>query len=875
MSAFVKENKNAFVLENNHVKIEISKNDAQLLSITEKMSGKSIMGEAVPFFYLSDKEYNAYKTKSLKYADGTFTLDTEKGKVEIAVEVCDNHFIFEVKTSLPEGAFGLYIGNAQYAYDLDDDKAYRAAAVAMTVNVDPKYFPDGFKLKTTGLVREHLGGAKDARLGLVIVPNTILRECLQELCLKIDPKKGILLKHSGPWSWENEAANGDYRLVYESSREYLEKMMPYYKACGVDQLDFHQGIYNHRQGDFKPMRYASHEEFKEKVSDYLNENGIGAALHTYAFYVQPTCHEMLSDPVRQAQLEYCETFTLSEDIAPDTDFIKVDESLAELPHEYGFFRRELPYILIGEEIIKFEYNEKGFDKCVRGACGTKAVKHRSGEQVKRMTGFFDRFCPVLGSELFFEVAHNTAEAYNRGGFDMIYIDAIDGTCRHCGEGETAYYIALFVHEILKNCIKEPTMEVSDMPASVWASRARMGAWDTPYRNYKEYNRRHHVRNQEYVRCFYNCTLGWYNYYPMTDEYPGNQHTKYHHWDAIDHMGSLAVMYNYSTVPNTPDINRFAGSRRNMELYNMYSRLRKSRYFKEEVLERARACDCEMAIREKSPGKFVFYEKDYHTKRLYDIADEKRNTAEFVNPFKKQTPFIRMEFGLSTLGQEPLVILPMDENKPLTEQIKMHDFGGEFDLREKLAMKVRVKGNGKKGVIGIRLRAGSVSSKGYGLYTIDTDFEGWRDFVLLEADNGDRPDLVFEKGLHDYPVFRVGLKCERMCCCGVEVDGDVEGVLMSSVTACRQVYNVVKNPTVTIGREKVMFECEVMSSDFIEWDGKTAKVVDRYGNEKTVWFDGSVTVPKGKFRAVAGYGASLNNCPVNVHLTIGTTGREIK
>ena len=875
MSAFIKQTAKSVVLENEHVKFEISVTDATVLSITEKKNGTSIMGDPVPFFYLANALGEQYETKSLSFKDGIFTLDTEKGSVEILAEAFDEHFIFEVLSSLPEGVHSLYIANALYSYDRKDENTCRAGAVAMTVNVDPRFFPDGFALETKGLVREHLGGAKGARLGLVVIPKPCLRKALQELCLKIDSQKGILLHHSGPWSWENHAAQGDYVIVYESSREYLEKMLPVYKARGVDQLDFHQGMYNHRQGDFKPMRYETHEEFKEKVSDFLNENGMQSALHTYAFYIQASCHEILSDPKRQADLEYCETFTLSDSIDADTDFITVNESLAELPHEYGFFRRELPYIMIGEELIKFEYNENGFKSCVRGACGTKAVKHKKGEVVKRMTGLFDRFCPVLGSDLFIEVAKNTADAYNRGGFDMIYIDAIDGTCRHCGKGETAYYIALFVHEILKRCEREPMMEVSDMPASVWASRARMGAWDTPFRNYKEYNRRHHVRNQEFVRRFYSCTLGWYNYYPMTDEYPGNQHTKYHHWDSIDHMGSLAVMYNYSTVPNTPDMTRFAGSRRNMELYNMYSKLRKSHYFNEETLEKARACGCELAIREKSKGKFVFYEKNYQIKRLYDIGDSARNTAEYTNPFKKQTPFVRIEAGLSTLGDEPLVILPLNENAPLTSQLKVHDFGGEIDMREKLAMKVRVKGNGKKGVIGIRLRAGSVSSKGYGLYTIDTDFEGWRDFVLLEADNGDRPDLVFEKGVHDYPVFRTGLKCERMSSCGVEADGDVEGVQMSSVTACRQVYNVVKNPTVTVGKDTVMFECELKSSDFIEWDGKTAKVIDRYGNEKTVYFTGSITAPKGRFKASAGYGVSLNGCPVNIHLTLGFTGKEIK
>jgi hypothetical protein len=98
--------------------------------------------------------------------------------------------------------------------------------------------------------------------------------------------------------------------------------------------------------------------------------------------------------------------------------------------------------------------------------------------------------------------------------------------------------------------------------------------------------------------------------------------------------------------------------------------------------------------------------------------------------------------------------------------------------------------------------------------------------------------------------------------------------MSNVSIRRQVYNVWKNPTVKIGDEEVMFECELMSTDFIEYDGKTAKVIDRYGNEKEIWFDGNITAKKGKFKVSLG-GVSLNACPINAYLTLGFTGREVK
>jgi len=321
------------------------------------------------------------------------------------------------------------------------------------------------------------------------------------------------------------------------------------------------------------------------------------------------------------------------------------------------------------------------------------------------------------------------------------------------------------------------------------------------------------------------------------------------------------------------LKRYEGYRRNIHRYKMYSDLRKSFYFPEDILKKARANPHELAIIENR-GKYSFVEKNYDTKRLFSIEDEKRNTASFENPFKRQTPFIRINADMSTLGCDPVILLPMDETKPVSEQIKTHEFGAEMDLNNNLALTLRVKGNGKKGAIGIKTRCNSNSEFGYGLYIIDTDFEGWRDFVLCEADNGERPDLSFDKKEHLYPIYRSGLQTGRMVKIELEIDGDVEGVFMSSVKACRQVYNVIKNPTVTVGRESVKFECELMSSDLIEWDGKTAVVIDRYGNEKKIWFEGSVSVPKGKYKASV-TGVSLNACPMNVHLTLGTTGNIIK
>ena len=89
------------------------------------------------------------------------------------------------------------------------------------------------------------------------------------------------------------------------------------------------------------------------------------------------------------------------------------------------------------------------------------------------------------------------------------------------------------------------------------------------------------------------------------------------------------------------------------------------------------------------------------------------------------------------------------------------------------------------------------------------------------------------------------------------------------------YEVLKNPTVRIGNGTVMFECELMSSDFIEFDGTTAKVIDRYGNEKEVWFKAdNFTVPQGEY-TISLEAKSLNRRTPRAQLTVGLTGEEVK
>ena len=879
MKTQIKDTKKSFILENLFVSIEVSKKDSKILSV-KNADGLDIKGaqDAYFFEFLDSENCRVASVEEITVSGNVATAKGEFGSVEMSLNAFDDHFIFEIlKADIFDKVRYFNFATVNFEYDTDDDNALRAVDVAMTVNTNPRYYPDGMNKSFSGQAMAHLGGYVGAKLGVAIVPKPILRDTLKVICEKIDAQKGIVSKIAGAWALDHKDNFGDYIILGSADPEVVYKNLNTYKELDIDQLDFHQGKDSFRQGDFKYMKGENMSEFREKVSDVLKENGMIAGLHTYAYYVTDGCHELLSDPETLKQLDREEEFTLAEDISPESPFIPSVESTEELSTVYGFFARNLPYCLIDNELIQYQNHPHGFTVVQRGVGGTKPAKHKKGATIYHLIGCFHLFCPKPGSQLFKDVARYTAQAYNEGGFDMIYLDALDGITRHCKADEAWFYCAQFVHEILRYCNHDPIIEYSTMYASLWAARARSGAWDHPTRAFKKFNLAHHKEHALFARRHYTATLGWYNHYPINEGQPGNHHTKYEHWDNIDYLGSLAVMYNYSMVYQNLKTDRYAALKRNLDLFKTYNTLRKSNYFKNSYLEKLRRSKHEFKLVNKKGGKWTFVEKNYSTSRLYDVEDKERNSVVFTNPFKAQTPFIRLEHCMSSFGNESMILLPLNANKPLSEQLIKHEYGGEINIGSVLAIKVRVKGNGKKGVIGIKTKfATNGNGFGYALYLIDTDFEGWRDFILYETDNGTRfGENDFEEGEHLWKVFRNPISTDRLVSIELHAHGDIEGVQMSTIKACRPIYNVIKNPVVRIGEQRVMFECELTSTDFIEWDGKTAKVIDRYGNEKPVWFDGTVTVPKGKYKAEVALAANLNGCPVNAYLTIGTTGKEIK
>lgn len=867
------------IFENKAALIEISSDDSRVMRIWDKTNSKDITGSVCHFFSLvtEDKKTEVYPDKILLSED-VLHIKTALGNFKIRFQCHDDFFVFTLASALPAGVFKAQLAHAKYNYDYTDKQNCGAVGIAMTYWANPCFFPDSKSLETKAEVMPALMD-KGAKYALIVAPISTHRQLIKKASRLIDRRFGIVSECGGAWATDCVLNFGNSIIQYDSSAEFIEENIDFFTRLGVDQIDFHKGDETFCQGDFTFKHYKNAGEFKENVSDTLAKHNICSGLHTYSAYIDFSCETLTAMPQWQKDLSVLERFTLDRDTDEYSSSLKVAESTDSVSTNYGFLSRNTKYILVGEEIMEFTDSKNGFNGLRRGACGTKAIPHKKGEAVLHLDGYYHGFAPVPGSELFFQIARNTAKIFNEGGFKTIYLDALEGISKHCGGPEYSwFYYAAFICELLYHCETDPMIEHSTICPSIWASRGRYGAYDTPWRGYKKWNQRHIEINQTFVDRFATTTLGWYNFYPITEKYPGNEHTKYHHTDTTHHLGSLSLAFNTSMVYNDiskDDPDKYPALKRNIEIFKKYDDLRKSSFFGEDVLEKIRSGRYEYHLSSYA-GRPCFTEKSFDTKKLYNLSDSTANSAEFNNPFKEQKPFVRIEALLSTQRSDPIVLLDMDPQKEICDQAAENTFAEETDLSTHLAKTVSLCGNKKAGsAVAIRMYCNSGSELGVLEYFIDTDYDGWRDFVLIETDNGQRPDLPFDNDANCkfYAIYRSSFHHERATKITVEASDNADGIKLSPVIAYRHTYAALNNPAITINNKKVTFVCSLKSTDFIEFDGRCAKVIDRYGNEQPIEFNGSVSAPSGKFEASL-TADNTEDSVLRAQLTFGFEGNRL-
>ena len=888
--------KNIFIA-NKHFSITLDKDSGSVTEFVNLYTNKNILSKIAPILYIQNKDKTDAFPKGVRIENGNLIFDfVTFPSVELKIEVFDNFMTFEVLTQLPKTVYSIVFANFDTDFDTDE---YRFNAMGMTAWILMKNgSPCGDFKSHNGVVYTHFEpGTAGSKIGIAFSQISDSVKHVQEIADAIDPSVGLYSKAGGPYSKEWERNSLDYALFFAVKDDTIDDAVRRYNKYGVDELDIHMSEVSTRntflQGSFKWVHYKDHKEFYERFGKKLHDNGIIYGLHSYSQYISFEAEEYTTNPHWQKQFSTIKpVYTLKEDVGLEGgDFPTHEDASGFIPeHPFHPYSR---FLLIDEEIVEVDkYTENGFFGCVRGRWGTKPANHKAGTKVYQIALRYWMIIPQYGSELFYKVADTMANAYNEANFDMLYFDALDGMCYDADffelpEKAYHYYSQMYIQRVISQCKRTPVFESAAGSTQELNVRGRIGAHDISVRGIKMTVKSHTEQNLGRTKaCNVVGTLGWFTFFPDRDATFGMKNTiqKTIFHDDIDYVGLYSILYDQTMVHNPLPADNHPFHIASVEYFKKYGDLRKSNYFTQRTKDKLIEMGGEFKLVEKN-GEYVWQQMSYNKDNLGNVVSEDSFSFTGSNPYKAQKPFIRLEQRWSTNFENELKLFDFDENKKLSEQTLLNN-GLRLDLTNNMVLKVRVKGTGKDGDAMLLSVKGVPEHWSYGRVDnfIDLNFEGWREFVLLDADNAEYdiekynfgPAIRNQAGawetIHLTPPY------DQIGEINLYLTGDTAGnAQISSVYGYTQVQDSVINPTVSVGNTAITFNTTIRGGEYIEYEPDTNRAFLYHNLEQTVEeidFTGEISVGEGEY--TGRYTAkSETNAPLRAKVVLGFAGATVE
>lgn len=751
----------------------------------------------------------------------------------------------------------------------DPSEPLAACALALNLRTNVHALPQPVgRLQATAYAKLGFAGAKVA---IVLCPQARLRDVMKEVVAAADelPQTRI----GGPWALDAPANQGSYILECTGSvgEAQIDRWIRMLSELGISQLDFHCGR-SFRFGDYTPHPevYPRGVESVRAVTDKLHAAGMLAGFHTYAFFIAKD--SPFVTPVPNPGLAFDASYTLGEALAADATTVPVTESTSAASEITGFFVRNSATLRIGDELIIYKGVRKeppfGFTECQRGAYGTKVSAHAAGAKVRHLKECFGLFVPDPDSSLFIDVIERTAGMYNEGGFDMIYLDALDGS-DILGGGEWAWYHgSRFVFELARRLRKPALFEMSTFHHHLWYVRSRMGAWDCPSRAPKPFIEIHRIVNRNCRDMFLPAHLGWWAIFDWQGIQPERTTA-----DVIEYLCtrciadgcgmSFPVGFTPEAYENSPNTQRLG------KIVRQYEDLRRSGAVPEDVRKRLGTFGEEFTLESVSPPRFRPVRYDHHKLMGVDAAG---STWEVNNTFGAQPLRCRIEALLSAAAyDDPESVVIEDFSKPAAFDERQSSEGVmlRFDRLENAdraavrlagtragqdakpawAMVGRkhapllnvankglgfwVKGDGRGEVLNIQLKSPVHAYGGSCDRYARIDFEGWKYVELIEPEGEAMirhgwpyMPLPAEWGKQSgqlmgyaYPNMHIQVMFDRIESFNLwygdlpagEVSCDISPIKAVPLRPCK-----LRNPALTVGDRTITFPVELESGQYLEF-----------------------------------------------------------
>ncbi|HUW62691.1 MAG TPA: hypothetical protein VMZ06_16915 [Candidatus Bathyarchaeia archaeon] len=845
--------------------------DGRNVSFFDKAAGKEYVdaGKA-PFAMQVQKAGKTFTPSALAFDSGGLVCSFGDAGViaSVGVDIQPHYVRFEVQDVQGEGVESLTFLDAalQLAGKLDEPFAACALALNLQTNVPQVPGPNS-RLQAMCYPRF---GMKGAKVAVIACPMPQLRDIMKEVVSVADelPRSNI----GGPWALDAEINRGSYLFDFgDLTEQTVDAWIAFVKTLGLNQIDFHTGT-SLRFGDCfpNPKLFPNGRASVKAVTDKLHAAGISAGLHTYAFFIAKNTPYVT--PVPDPRLGKDAAFTLAEPLSLDATTVPVAESTEKMHTTTGFFVRNSVTIQIDDELITYSEVSKqppcAFTQCVRGALGTKAAEHAAGAKVHHLKECFGLFTPDADSTLLKEVAKNTADTFNECGFDMIYLDALDGEDILGGSENSWHYGSKFVFEIANRLEKPALFEMSTFHHHLWCVRARMGAWDHPSRSHKRFIDSHLKANQGGAGMFLPMNLGWWAV-KTWDSGPNAPQLEPTYPDDIEYlmgkclgagMGISLMGVNPGNIDKTPAYQRLA------PIFRQYEDLRHAGYFSEEVKARLRVPGDEFTLEQTGDGVWRFRPVEYTRHKVLGI-DGWSNKWISANKFGEQPAQFRIEALMAAAPyDDPGGVVVEDFANPdalddraaeervtakleaSTEQVKTGAGSGKLtgvnerpeaagawakigkvykpylDIGGQRALGVWVYGDGSGALLNVQLRSPEhTTNGGMGDHYVVLDFTGWRYFELIEMEGARIEEFSWPYG-GGYAVYREMVDYKEVEKVSLWYNnlppGQTVTTYVSPIKAIPLVSTKLINPSIMIAGKTVTFPVEIESGQYLEFRSMT-------------------------------------------------------
>ncbi|HOJ75485.1 MAG TPA: hypothetical protein PL151_18290 [Phycisphaerae bacterium] len=859
---------------------QLSLNEAgEVVRLADRQSGVDYVdrssGGKLAFATIEGKSHPVTRAQALDEGRIRLTFGETGATAEMRIMAAKRYFVLELLSASAEKATSIDLINLPLTLKGVPEEPMAACALALNLQTNVFALPQAAsRLQATAYAKLGYAGAKVA---ILLCPQAQLRDVMKEVVAAADelPQTRI----GGPWALDAPDNRGSYILecTGKVGEAEIDRWIRMLRELGISQLDFHCGQ-SFRFGDYTPNPevFPRGMDSVRAVTGKLHDAGMLAGFHTYAFFIAK--NSPFVTPVPNPGLAHERTFTLAEALPADATVVPVRESTADVSAVTGFFVPNSATLRIGDELIIFKGCNKqapfGFVECQRGAYGTKPAAHPVGAKVQHLKEMFGLFVPDPDSQLFLDVIDRTATVYNDGGFDMIYLDALDGSYVLGGHEWAWYYGSKFVFELAKRLKKPALFEMSTFHHHLWYVRSRMGAWDCPARGPKPFIEMHRVVNRNCRNMFLPPHLGWWAIFDWDGIQPERTTS-----DVIEYLGCKCIADGCGLsfpVGFTPDAyDRSPTIRRLGKIVRAYEDLRRTNAVPESVRQRLGTPGEEFTLcMPTEPGSAsdrpVFRPVRYDKHKLTEIAPD-GNTWTVTNRFGAQSARLRIEALLSAA----------DYNA--RESVVIEDFASTaaFDQRqaaEGVSLQVEEVNDWGRGVVRlVSTRAGesggtwamagrkhapllNLANKGLGFWVhgdgrgqllnvqvksplhayggvcdryVKIDFEGWRYIELIEPES----DGILERGwpymppmaewpkhgsgliTFAYPAFHIHVMYDQIesvnLWCG-ELPVGRSVCQLSPIKAIPLRPCTLRNPSVTIGGRTITFPVELKSGQYLEF-----------------------------------------------------------